>query len=138
MTEAHRVKRRKAEGEGPPFTLEVEDEAGEVITHEFQCRPRVSETVLLELLGKMAGGNNAVAGAAIVGLFEKFMEPPEYRRFRLVTDDPDVEIDATTLGEILKPLVEFYAKRPTKRPSASPDGPEKTTGGSPENSPSEG
>jgi hypothetical protein len=101
---------------------DIEPVSFALLGEEFQCRPAIPGSTLLNFVAKADGANTSAAAGSIFAFFESALTPDDYIRFRALVDSPERIVPMDTLSEIVGWLVEQYTERPTKRQSPSPDG----------------
>lgn len=113
------AEQRREEGTVPAVTFTVG-------TETFECGPaKLPGWTVLEL--QAADETDVTAAAqAIIGFFKVVVAPADWSRFlKTVRSTAEPVADEELMGTI-GDIIEAYAARPTRRPSASPDGPSST------------
>ena len=89
---------------------------------DFTCYSVLPGTALLEFVSDADSGEGGRASESILRFFKAAMPETEYERFYALIKRPDRVTPMDALADISTWLVEVYAERPTKLPSASPTG----------------
>ncbi len=88
----------------------------------FTCYSVIPGSALLEFVSDADSGEGGRASESILRFFKAAMVEEEYERFSKFIKRTDRVTPLETLASISTWLVEVYSERPTKLPSASPDG----------------
>ena len=89
---------------------------------DFTCYSALPGSALLEFVSDADSGEGGRASESILRFFKAAMPETEYERFYALIKRPDRVTPMDALADISTWLVEVYAERPTKLPSASPTG----------------
>lgn len=92
---------------------------------EFVCYPQVQGVSLLGFVKEAASGDGGRASEALLGFFERVMEPSEFARFDVLWNDPKKVITIDKISAIAEWLTEQYTERPTQAQSSSTSGPKR-------------
>lgn len=106
----------------PRADVEVEPLSFSLHGEEFDCHPNVQGAMLLRFIKEADSGDGSRASEALLGLFEKVLEPESFVRFNELWNDNNRIVPIETIGEIAGWLIEEYTARPTKRSSSSSRG----------------
>lgn len=116
---SYKAARRAHTGDPVPFRYEYTDDDGVEQVEVFECQGEVSSLLLSELASNADVDVATPEGVALLREFfaQAFGDEAAYRRFfKLHTKYGDDDL----LMDIMAGLVEDFAGRPTRRPSASP------------------
>ncbi|HWF25177.1 MAG TPA: hypothetical protein VG275_07010 [Solirubrobacteraceae bacterium] len=95
------------------YTLEREE-----VSETFRFRPVVPAGAQLEIIRHTDQAGN-VALPPVIAFVEECLLEDELDAFRAFLHRPDVMIEQGTIIGLYRALTEYYAARPTRRPSAS-------------------
>lgn len=110
----------------PSFDLFGKTTKGDVVgPFEFHCIGHLNEIKLSQTLAAIEQ-NAIIAIGDILSFIRYCLVDEDVAEFDDLLARKDVNIDSTILGNVMKFLVEDYAKRPTQAPSVSSVGPTPT------------